>query len=89
MSVTEPLFQTARGKLAFMQDCDNSDCLASQCIKDGVVLDAETSKTRLQMINRKSDVRMPSQGFEALFESAHVERGLARSKLTACIGSDV
>jgi len=79
----------ARGKLAFVENGNDGDDLASLNIKDSVVLDAETSKSRLQMIDRKSDVRMPLQGFEALFQTAHVERGLARSKFVARIVSDI
>lgn len=79
----------ARGKLAFVENGDDSDDLAGLRIKDGVVLDTETTKARLQMINHKSDVGMPSQCFEAFAETAHIEGRLTRTELAARIRSDV
>lgn len=76
-------------KLAFMKNGHDGNDLVDLDVKYGVVLDAETAKTRLQMINRKSDVRIPAQGFERFLETAHVVRGLTRSELAARINSDI
>lgn len=77
-----------RRQLAFMKQRDDGDNLVRLNVKDGMVLDTETAIARLQVINRKSDVWMPAQGFEAFFETAHVKRRLARSELAASIDSD-
>jgi len=71
-----------------MKNGDDSNDLVDLHVKAGVVLDTETAKARLQTIDRKSDVRMPSQGFEAFRETAHVERRLTRSELAACVSPD-
>ena len=72
-----------------MKNGDDGNDLVELDVKYGVVLNAETAKARLQMINRKSDVRVPSQCFEAFLKTAHVERCLTRSERAARVGSDI
>lgn len=78
----------AGGKLAFVQYGNNRDDLASECIEDGVVLDTEAAKARLQVVNRKPELGVSSQGFEAFPQTAHVEFRLSGTELLAGIGPD-
>ncbi|KJS37911.1 MAG: hypothetical protein VR74_07200 [Hyphomonas sp. BRH_c22] len=89
MSGAGPLIEVTYRKLAFVKNGDDGNDLVDLNVKDGVVLDAETSKARLQMIDRKSNVRMPSQCFEAFLETAHIKRRRTRSECPAGIGSDI
>ena len=78
----------ARRKLALVENGHNTDDLAGLRIKDRVVLDTETAEARLQMIDRKSDFRMPSQRFETFRETVQVVCRLTRTESAARIGSD-
>jgi hypothetical protein len=51
----------ARGKPAFVENGNHGNDLASLGIKDGVVLNPETAKAWLQMVNRKSDFWLLAQ----------------------------
>jgi hypothetical protein len=79
----------ARGQLAFVENGDDGDDFIDLSIEYGVMLNAEASKTRLQMIYGKSDLLMPSQDFEAFCETAHVDGGLSRTELAARVSPDV
>jgi len=54
-----------RGNLAFVENGNDSDELASLVIRDGVALNPETAIARLQMVNRKSDFWMQAQRLQA------------------------
>lgn len=83
------LIQMAGRKLAFVKNGDDGNHLVALNIKNGMMLDAETTKARFQMVNRKSDLRMLSQSFEAFLQPAKIQGSLAHPKLAACIGPDI